>query len=209
MDLDKIKSVVLTQLTDTNGLYSLKLQNHIYGCFIIMEDIAQSNVDVSGNIISTSKFSFDLDRQFEEIGLRYGFAMDTKLALNMFNPEYKETWLKYFNDIDLQREIEEVDKIEDCLIEVIQNTVKPEDGFFISSLESGSLPQEWVEKVFALLSSPSSPLNDSEEDLKKTAISHAITEKPIRAKKRLSTTRRAHSKPLMNKKSLAKTRRHK
>ena len=57
------------------------VQNHLYGCFIIMEDIAQHKVNVDGTIISTPKFTFDLDKQFSEIGLRYGFAMDTKLAL--------------------------------------------------------------------------------------------------------------------------------
>ena len=109
MDLPKIKSVVLNQLTNTNGLYSLKLQNHIYGCFIVMEDIAQHTIDISGTTLSTPKFTFDYDKQFNEIGLRYGFAMDTKLTLDIFTPEYKATWLQYFKDIDIAQDINEVD----------------------------------------------------------------------------------------------------
>ena len=203
MDLTKIKSAVLNQLTNTNGLYSLKLQNHIYGCFIVMEDIAQHTIDVSGTTLSTSKFTFDCDKQFNEIGLRYGFAMDTKLVLDTFTPEYKETWLQYFKDIDLAQDIGEVDKIEDCLIEVVQSLVRPEEAFFISALETGTLPQEWIEKVLNLINPPI----EKEVEVEKTAISTAVTEKPL-AKRRLATTRRAGQKTTTNKKTLAKTRRH-
>jgi len=174
-----IRSAVLNQL-NTQGLQSLMLQNHIYGCFIIMEDIAQHNVDLDGTVISTPKFTFDLDRQFSEIGLRYGFIMDTKLALDTFNTEYKESWLRQFKDIDLSQNIEEVDKIEESLIEVIQTSVASEDAFFISALDTGSLPQEWIEKVLNLL--------NEDVEIENNAISVALTEKPIR--RRLSTTRR-------------------
>uniref|UniRef100_A0A6C0DT27 Uncharacterized protein n=1 Tax=viral metagenome TaxID=1070528 RepID=A0A6C0DT27_9ZZZZ len=203
MDLPKIKSVVLNQLTNTNGLYSLKLQNHIYGCFIVMEDIAQHTIDISGTTLSTPKFTFDYDKQFNEIGLRYGFAMDTKLTLDIFTPEYKATWLQYFKDIDIAQDINEVDKIEDCLIEVVQSLVKTEENFFISALETGSLPQEWIEKVLNLINPPI----EKEIEVEKTAISTAVTEKPL-AKRRLATTRRIGQKSTSNKKSLAKTRRH-
>ena len=213
MDLTKIKSAVLNQLTNTNGLYSLQLQNHIYGCFIIMEDIAQHTIDISGTILSTPKFSFDCDSQFNEIGLRYGFAMDTKLILDTFTSEYKETWLQYFKAIDLTQDIDEVDKIEDCLIEVIQSHVKPEEGFFVSALETGTLPQEWIEKILNLINpapiasiTPIANTSEKDIDIEKTAISVAIIEKPI-AKRRLATTRRAGQKSTSNKKSLAKTRR--
>ena len=245
MDLVKIKSVVFNQLTNINGLYSLKLQNHIYGCFIIMEDIAQNTINVSETILSTPKFTFDYDKQFNEIGLRYGFAMDTKLILDTFTPEYKETWLQYFKDINLTRDINEVDKIEDCLIEVIQSQIKPEEEFFINALDTGILPQEWIEKVLNLINppttttatdtatadttatdttatadttatdttatdTPTTPTDtttyDKDIDIEKTAISAAITEKPL-TRRRLATTRRAKQKTIINKKSLIKTRR--
>lgn len=200
MDLSKIKSVVLNQLTNTNGLYSLKLQNHIYGCFILMEDIAQKAVDVSGTLLSTPSFTFDFDKRFSEIGLRYGFAMDTKLMLDIYNSEYKETWIQYFKDIDLANDIDEVDKIEDCLIELIQTNVNPDEAFFLNALKTGSLSQEWIEKVFNLI-------NPQDEEIEKTALTKATADKPL--KRRLATTRRANNKSgTTNKKSLAKTRRH-
>jgi hypothetical protein len=212
MDLSKIKSAVLNQLTNTNGLYSLRIQNHIYGCFIIMEDIAQSVVDLSGTTILNEKYSFDFDKQFSDIGLRYGFAMDSKLALDKFNPEYKETWLQYFKDIDLAKDIQESDKIEDAIIEIVQNNTTSEEAFFIQALESGSLPQEWIEKVFNLINPPrvSLPIEkETEVEVEKTALTKATSEKPLNMRSRLATTRRANSKiSTTSKKSLAKTRRH-
>jgi hypothetical protein len=205
MDLTKIKSAVLNQLTNTNGLYSLKIQNHIYGCFIVMEDIAQAVVDLSGSIISTPKYSFDLDKQFSDIGLRYGFAMDSKLTLDTFNPEYKETWLQYFKDIDIARDINESDKIEDAIIEVVQGLVKSDEAYFIQALESGSLPQEWIEKVLLLIN----PQLEKEVEVEKTALTKATAEKPLNTRRRLATTRRANPKVTTStKKNLAKTRRH-
>ena len=183
-----IQSTVLNQLNTTDCLYSLMIQNHLYGCFIIMEDIAQHKVNVDGNVISTPKFTFDLDKQFSEIGLRYGFAMDTKLALNIFTPEYKDIWLTQFKQVNESRNIDEVDKIEECLHEVI-NTIKPEDAFFVSALETGTLPQEWIGKVLNLLHQD---VEMEDVTIENRAITVALTEKPIRRK--LSTTRRA--KPL-------------
>lgn len=197
----KIKTTVLNQLTGANGLYSLKLQNHIYGCFIIMEDIAQGAIDVSGNIISTPKFSFDLDEQFGHIGIRYGFAMDSKLAIEEFSTEYKTGWLELFRDINLLKDIDEVDKIEDCLITVIQTTIKTDDAFFVSALETGSLPQEWIERAFNLIN-----VRDN-DDSSKNMISKAQTEKPLRTKKRLAVTRRNFLEKSSQKKRLSTTRR--
>lgn len=193
-----MKSIVLNQLNEANGLYSLILQNHLYGCFIIMEDIALGVYDVSGSILSTPKFTFDYDKQFSDIGIRFGFLMDTKLSTT-FSPDYKEAWLKQFNEINLERKIATVDNIEDSLIEVIQEVT---DDFFINALETGSLPQEWLVKALELLVSDST-------DSTVSAISAAITEKPIHStkmvrvnQKRYKVTRRA----LKSQKS--KTRKH-
>jgi hypothetical protein len=209
MDLTNIKSVVTSELLEKNSLTSLKIQNHIYGCFLIMEDIAQKKVDFMNNIITGQKFILDLDKQFSEIGIRYGFVLDTKLTLDTFDKSYKDTWLKYFNDIDVESNIEQVDAIEDCLIEVIQKTVSADNAFFISALETGSLPHEWINKVITLLSSQSP--NESDDD-KKTAISEAKTEKPLNTSKhrKLATTKRSNVKVITssNKKLLSKTRRN-
>jgi hypothetical protein len=205
MDLDKIKSSVLHQLLTGDGLYSLKVQNHIYGCFIIMEDIAQKTVDVSGTLLINPKYTFDFDKQFNEIGIRYGFAMDTKLILDKYDPVYKSTWLQYFNDIDLAQNINDVDTIEDCLIEIIQKNIRSENAFFLNALETGSLSHEWIDKILSYLNQlppvpPSSP-NDTDDETVKVTISDKS-----KKNKYLAKTRRVH--PKINKRPLAKTRKH-
>jgi hypothetical protein len=37
LEMDRIAEVVKTQLS-VNGIESLQVQNHIYGCFVLMED---------------------------------------------------------------------------------------------------------------------------------------------------------------------------
>ena len=153
MDLTKIKSAILNQLTDTNSLYSLKLQNHIYGCFIIMEDLAQGGVTLSDTILSTTKYKFDLVKHFHMIGIRFGFIMDTQLLLDKFNSDYQDTWIEIFKHVYLTKDLVLVDKMEDCIIELVETTfVRPQDdAFFLHALETGSLPQEWIEKVLNLI----------------------------------------------------------
>jgi hypothetical protein len=217
MDLTKIKSAVLNQLTNTNGLYSLKLQNHIYGCFIIMEDLAQGGVNLTGTMLSTPKYSFDLDKQFSMIGVRYGFAMDTQLLLDTFSPEYHNTWIQYFKDIYSAKDIKDVDNIEDCLIEVIQSHVKSDEDFFVTACGGGSLPQEWIEKVLNLITPPITPVAvilekelEKDEKVLETALTKATAEKPLTTRRYLAITRRAHLKTDLHplkKKALAKTRR--
>jgi len=233
MDLTQIKSAVFNQLTNTTDLESLKIQNHLYGCFIVMEDIAQNTVGLSGTIISTPKFTFDLDKHFNELGIRFGFAMDTKLRLDSFHSEYKEIWLKYFKAIHNLQDIAFVDNIEDCLIAVVQNAVPAERGYFINSLDTGSLPQEWLEKVFRILEvgdteakatvkqeekqqeqqeqleqlkqQEQEEQEEKDQDLRKTGLAKAMIDRPRR---RLTTTRRLRPKVPPSKKILAKTRRH-
>ena len=234
--INKIKSAVINQLNDAHGLYSLKIQNHIYGCFIVMEDIAQKAVDISGTVLQGDKFSFDFDKQFSEIGLRYGFVMDTQLLLDTFTPEYKEAWVGHFKCGTGGTDLSMVDNIEDAVIEAIQQCVRPADAFFLNAVETGSLTQEWVGIVIDLLHNPVnssettelSQNNSDEDDVKlgslNPVISHAKTEKPIHRHRRLEVTRRNKgvgtkdigakgvgtkgndSKQLV-KKSLAKTRR--
>ncbi len=216
MDLTKIKSVIQIQLLNTSGLASLQLQNHIYGCFIIMEDIAEKRLELSNHNLTGPHFVFDMDKQFSQIGLRYGFIMDTKVLLDPCDLNYKNTWLEYFNDISLTLDIELVDLIEDALIEVIQQHVPSEESFFIKALDTGSLPQEWIEKVLKLLNpSLSSTIVSNTTETKKSVLSQAVVEmksntskhrklaltrknpfsvKEVVSKRCLSKTRRAHSK---------------
>jgi hypothetical protein len=259
MDLSDIKSAILGQLSGKTGIDSLKIQNHIYGCFIIMEDIAQQKVAFLNNLISNGKYMFDLDKQFSEIGVRYGFIMDTKLIFYDSNQDYKNTWIKYFNDLHSSHNIEQADSIEDAIIEVIQKCVPADEAFFINSLETGALKQEWIDKVIRLLqptmgmpadensvnqqvmiqedkvqseTALTAPGFEAEQGQEQdapsgvggspgtdvippdnSAISHAITEKPMKSRRTgtvTATTRRSYKMNINNptKKILARTRRH-
>lgn len=232
MDVTVLKNAVQQQLSGTSGLYSLQLQNHIYGCFIIMEDIAQKTVDLSENQLIGPSYSFDMKERFSEIGIRYGFAMDTKLTLKEYPASYQEAWLQTFRDLGVLQDIEYVDATEECLIEIIQQQVKPEDAYFVQALGSGSLPQVWVNKVLTLLLEKPvetvatvvpvavavpvetvaqvAPIVIPEtDDVQHTGISRALTEKPIKSvkPKHLAVTRRRHHAESVTNKHLSKTRR--
>ncbi len=211
MDVTKLQNIIENELKNSTGLQSLQLQNHIYGCFIIMEDIAQHVLDLSDTNLIGPKYVFDINTQFTQIGIRYGFVMDTKLTLEHFSSSYKDIWLEYFNDINLTRDIELVDLIEDSLIKTIQDNIKPDESFFINALETGSLPQEWIDKVLFMINPTLSSKSISNDELhsKKSTLSNALTEKKIIKQRKLATTRRSIvPSTTIRKSSLAKTRRN-
>jgi hypothetical protein len=215
MNSTHLQSAVNSELiNNSGGLISLKLQNHLYGCFLIMEDIAQTVVDLSGTHAITPNFSIDLDSQFSEIGIRYGFVMDTALTYTEFKQEYKNAWIQCFKGLDVVREISEVDSIEDSLIKLIQAHTSKEYAFFLHALDTGSLSPVWIDKALQLIRTPSDS-NLQDEPTLNTAISKAEIEKPRNSlvhKKphRLSITRRSNNKITsdVKRKNLSKTRRN-
>ena len=211
MDISVLENIIRQQFTCANSLQSLKIQNHIYGCFILMEDIAENTVSLTENSITGSGFSFDLDTQFENIGLRYGFVLDTKLALDSFLPEYKTQWLHHFKTCGISQNIKDVDICEDSIITIIQQHVKEEHNFFVNALQTGVLSQEWVGKILIMLTTNTEDVDSvatvpsaSVEDNKLTV---SQIEKHISKKNPLSKTKRQQVHTLPSKKYLAKTRR--
>jgi hypothetical protein len=202
-----IREVTLNQLHGATGLNSLKIQNHIYGCYVVMEDISQGILTVEGGKLIGSKLSFDLEGRFEELGVRFGFLADTKLILDDCLAEYKNAWMALFAELSKSRAIDKSDAVEDAVNEIIVKEIKEENAFFVNAIDTGMLPHEWLDRAISLLTgralSPSgakeeavTALSQEEEvPVEDTAISHAHTEKAI-----LHTTKR---------KPLASTRRHK
>jgi hypothetical protein len=220
MDIKKIESAVLTELHDKHGLDSLKAQNHLYGCFIVMEDIAESAMKKEGTTLTgEDNLLFDLDTQFSEIGIRYGFAMDTNLEFTNHSAAYKEAWVECFHELGVSHDISVVEQIEDNTNAIIQANVKEEDAYFMNSLEHGVLPKVWQDKVIKLILGlkPPKPIPEKEEELPTNHLSHANVEKPIGEKqapipeknRTLHKTRRNRSKDTstISKKSMSKTRR--
>ena len=217
MDVHAIRQACLTTATGVAGLRSLQFQNHLYGCFIVMEDIAQGTVELSGTVLRTPTFSFDLESRFDEIGLHYGFIMDTQLRWG--GPEndkeaYRRCWVEAFQATGREKKIETVDGMEDVLIELVTEQIPADSSFFSHALHTGVLPHEWIDKALALLSPSSaslaasslaaSSLAASDPEETSTVWNHAHIEKTS-LKRRLRLTRRMRPVP---KKHLGSTRRH-
>jgi len=220
MDTNKIKSVINEQFSNLSDLMALKVENHIYGCYMIMQDIAEKELHLSNHILTKKTkddYRFDTDHQFSQIGLRYGFVMDSLLLFDSYLPSYKELWLDIFNDIALTLDLELVDTIEevvnDCLIQL-----RPVDkSFFFSAAQNGYLSQEYMDRVIDLIHPSLSykslvVINENKPSL----LSTASTENKIHSTKfrKFNMTRRKvrvdlHNKLVekTNKKHLSKTRR--
>ena len=210
MDLASIREATLNQLHNATGLNSLKIQNHIYGCYVVMEDIAQGSLTVEGGKLIGSKISIDLESRFEELGVRFGFLADTKLILEDCLAEYKREWLTLFSELSKSRAVDKSDAVEDAINEIIVREIKEEDAFFVNAIDTGMLPHEWLDRAISLLTGRAlsvapavAPIKEEvkevaqeeEVPVEDTAITHAHTEKAI-----IHTTKR---------KPLASTRRHK
>jgi len=199
-------TLVRTLLQQRRKLASVQLQNHIYGCYLIMEDIATKTLVYQNGILKGSTFTIDLASEFNNIGLRYGFVMDTKLALGEdVPPEYRANWLAWFIHLsEHATPLTEVDRMEDEINVIIREAVHADDAFFMKAVETGTLPQEWMGKLIRWLQhGEQDPVAEEEPTI--TKISQAKTEKttrrrvlsttirhrPIRSQARLATTRRA------------------
>lgn len=206
LEMDRIAEVVKTQLS-VNGIESLQVQNHIYGCFVLMEDIAESAV-LENYVLKEGNYSFNIDTQFSQIGIRYGFLMDTKLIFESFLPEYKAAWLTLFTEINEKKSLENVDKIEDVVIEIIKTNVLNEMAFFSHALSTGSLPKEWMNKVIVLLTTGSLP---SSHVVSEAVVVESVSEDNGLVKAQIEKQMKKHRKTKRNvvivKKLLGKTRR--
>ena len=206
--MNGIAEVIKKQLL-VNGIELLQVQNHIYGCFVLMEDIAEPSTVLENYVLKEENYSFNLDTQFSQIGIRYGFLMDTKLIFDSFLPEYKAAWLALFTEINEKKSLENVDKIEDIVIEIIKTNVLSEMAFFSQALSTGSLSKEWMNKVIILLTTGSLPSSHISE-----AVSEAVSElvednglvKAV-VEKQMKKHRKTKRNVVIVKKLLGKTRR--
>jgi hypothetical protein len=196
--MDQIQEIVCKQLSAVHGIESVQLQNHIYGCFVVMEDIAEKKIVVENDECKGTNYTFHLDNQFSQIGIRYGFAMDTKLMATTCLPEYKAAWLTIFKSV---LSLEQVDQIEDGVIESIRTCVVPDLAFFLHALDTGTLPQEWINKLLSLLLEP------SVEPVVKPSIEGSILKSILSEKPKKFRVTKRH--PVLVTKFLGKTRRNK
>lgn len=234
MDLQRIKDVITKQLENKLPLHSLQIQNHIYGCFVMMEDIAQKVIVLKDEEINYHDHVFNLNTHFSEIGLKYGFVISDDLILKDYNIEYKDLWLNIFKDCALKNDIDMVDSTEDNLIVCLKTIIPDEINFFQNALETGKLPDEWLEMVLDVIEAGLNNVNTKneseftqdnesiEKDSEKDEILHKEEEKNdisdvkhvvplINLCKKSHNTRRKIARrltPSNSKRVLNKTRRH-
>jgi hypothetical protein len=171
----------------------------------LIEDIAEKKIVVENDECKGTNYTFHLDNQFSQIGIRYGFAMDTKLMVTTCLPEYKAAWLTIFKST---LSLEQVDQIEDSVIESIRTCVVPELSFFLHALDTGTLPQEWINKLLSLLLDPmvkpavKLAVESVVKPVEESVLKSILSEKP----KKFRVTKRH---PVTVTKFLGKTRRHK
>lgn len=147
MDTTRLVACIKKELLQRKGVSSMVFQNHLYGCFIVMEDIAQGVLDVSDGYLTGNALYLNLDTQFGHIGIRYyGFIMDGKAVLDA-SDEYKDVWAEVFRTC---KGSDITDHIEEEVVHLLEDV--KEDNFFMNAMEhDGNLTPDWIEKALNTL----------------------------------------------------------
>jgi hypothetical protein len=135
----------------SNPLMRVCLENHIYGCFVILEDICD-NCDV--NIIKTtlnySELSFNYLRNFNKIGVTFGFLSKDAFALKDFSADYLKCWIELISYTYENKNVKIIDDIEDIIYKYIKENVT--NNYFHVALENdGILDDVSVKQIESLL----------------------------------------------------------
>jgi hypothetical protein len=173
---------------EQNDFNSLCFQNHLYGCFSVLEVLAEGGADLSGNLYSSDEMVFDLSANFEQVGATFGFLLSSNCNINYSSncsSNYKTAWLWAWAEIGSKKKIETVDLLESSLFSTISTF-----EYFKGALDDGSLPDELEAKALTLEIKPV-----------KNSIRVRFTGLTRRVKGRRSIT------PIQSRRSFKKTRR--
>ena len=153
MNITNISSIIKDYICANETVELLRIQNHIYGCLIIAEDIVSKKINCINNVIVAPKYESNIDKYFSYIGLRYGFLLDTKLILRSYPMTYKVAWLEIFKTLAKSHDVNVLDELEEAIIDVVITHISKDDNFFIAALDSGSLPQEHFSAILHIIQS--------------------------------------------------------
>jgi len=159
MDLSGIHAIILKEYASSKGLL---FENHLYGCFTILEQF----LDVH---------DYTLDCSFNQIGISHGFLNDARASYTG-SEDYQTLWSGLFSRTDVSDAF--VDTLEDIVFESLKDA---SSVYFVAALDSGELPEELlkgIEEVFAV----------KRKRLPRTRSKRAIT--PMQKSKGLAKTRR-------------------
>ena len=162
---------VIRQGVKRPGIEGLAFQNHLYACFLLMEDLSQGLLESKDGVVTGNGLSLNLETQFGQIGVRYyGFVMDGQAVLRTWPAAYKEGWMRVWSSVAVAPKAAagvaaggaaggaagvaaggaaSADAIEDALLAVIQ---EEPDSWFMNAMEhQGSLSADRVEQALYLL----------------------------------------------------------
>jgi len=154
-----ISGIILKEYAFSKGLL---FENHLYGCFSLLEQ----RIDSSGVV---------LDCSFEQIGVCHGFLKDER-ATYRGSQAYQSLWLPLLTESGVLSE-SYVDELEDAGFDAMRDVSAT---YFVAGLDTGELPEELligVEAVFV-----------KRRRLPKTRSKRAVT--PLAKMRGLSRTRR-------------------
>jgi hypothetical protein len=149
-DLTPLTTFIKEELTRADIATSLLLQNHIYGCFILCEDIAE-------HVLDPLDYITRVDIEFHKIGMEDGFIRNEQVILSDSFPrlkEYKELWRVCFDYINKTYNTSCIDTMEDTISLLIQSSTTADNSFYIKALETGELPSEIEKKALIILQTP-------------------------------------------------------
>ena len=169
MDLSGINDLILKEYALKKGLL---FENHLYGCFALLEQRIDSSAVV-------------LDCSFDQIGVSHGFFKDLRTGFTG-SEAYQSLWLPL---LSAEGHLEEsyVDSLEDCIFDAMRDI---SSVFFAPALDTGELPEVLLAAAKAtFVTEPVEPAPIKRRRLPRTRNKHSVT--PMQKAKGLSKTRKA------------------
>jgi hypothetical protein len=169
MDLSGINDLILKEYALKKGLL---FENHLYGCFALLEQRIDSSAVV-------------LDCSFDKIGVSHGFFKDGRTGF-IGSEAYQSLWQSL---LSVEGRIVEsyVDSLEDCIFDAMRDI---SSVFFAPALDTGELPEVLLAAAEAtFVTEPVEPAPVKRRRLPRTRNKHSVT--PMQKVKGLSKTRKA------------------
>jgi hypothetical protein len=150
MDLSGINNLILKEYASAKGLL---FENHLYGCFTLLEQ----RIDSSAVVIDCS---------FDQIGVDYGFFKDLRTRFSG-SSEYQSFWLPLLS-AEGQLEESYVDSLEDCIFDTMRDI---SSVFFAAALDTGELPEALLAAAEAtFVTEPAEPVTEDKQPAPKRIV---------------------------------------
>jgi len=193
MDISGINNTLLSEYDncETPAL-SIAFQNHLYGCFSIMEQHTENG----SVLLDLSKDLSGTDQQTDSwttLGIEYGFLEDRRVVYTG-SDRYRTVMTPYLTQLLSQEIIDELES------RVFEELTQAGAKYFIAALEMSDLSGDLMAEINAALNMPVHKIQEAIIDLPpkpKTLLKHNKKTRSVRhstATKGLSKTRKkSHS----------------